>query len=71
MKKRAGDYKYPNIIMEMARNGDTFDKLAIILEITKQTVLKKMYGKNEWTIGEIETLCDYYHKDYYELFKGE
>lgn len=69
MKRKASDYKYPNIIMEMARNGDTFDRIADLLGITRQTVVAKLNGKSDFGIGEIETLCKYYKKDFYELFK--
>lgn len=71
MKRKASDYAYPNIIIEMARNGDTFEKLASLLGITRQTILAKLSGKSDFGIGEIETLCKYYNKNYYELFKGE
>ena len=71
MKKKAGDYKYPNIIIEMARQGDTFEGLSQILDITRPTLIAKLFGRSEWSIGEIETLCKHYNKDYYELFRGE
>lgn len=71
MKRKASYYAYPNIIMEMTRNGDTFDRLATLLGITRQTIVAKMTGKSDFGIGEIETLCKYYNKSYYELFKGE
>jgi len=67
-KKR---YKYPNILAEMARHGDTQGTLAKIIGMTRETLKNKLYGRTEWTIGEIEKICIYYEKDYYELFKGE
>lgn len=63
------EIKYPKLEVEMSRNGDTQKSLAEILNITPQTVLKKLSGIREWTIGEIEIICEHYNKDYYELFK--
>lgn len=71
MRKKAEDYKYPSLVIEMARNGDTLETLGNLLEITRQTVRTKIEGKTDWTISEVEKLCNYYKKDYYELFKGE
>ena len=67
MKKH--EIKYPNLEVEMSRNGDTQKKLADLLNITQQTVSKKLAGKVDWTIGEIEIICEHYSKDYYQLFK--
>ena len=67
MKKH--EIKYPNLEVEMSRNGDTQKKLADLLNITQQTVSKKLAGKVDWTIGEIEIICEHYNKDYYQLFK--
>lgn len=63
--------KYPELVGEMAKRGETQKTLATLLGITNGTVSRKLSGQNEWTIGEIETLCKYYNKDYYELFKTE
>ena len=71
MRKKAEDYKYPSLVIEMARNGDTLETLGNLLEITRQTVRAKIEGKTDWTISEVEKLCNYYKKDYYKLFKGE
>jgi len=66
---RKHEIKYPNLEVEMSRNGDTQKKLADLLNITQQTVSKKLAGKVDWTIGEIEIICEHYNKNYYELFK--
>lgn len=71
MKKKESNFKYPCIVGEMAKHGDTQEALGDVLGITRQQVRYKLIGKYEWTISEIEKLCDYYKKDYYELFKGE
>jgi len=66
---RKHEIKYPNLEVEMSRNGDTQKKLADLLNITQQTVSKKLAGKVDWTIGEVEIICEHYNKNYYELFK--
>ena len=64
-------YKYPEIVGEMAKHGDTQKSIAKLLGITYASVCRRLNGKSEFTISEIEILCDYYKKDYYELFKKE
>lgn len=61
--------KYPELIAEMAKNGDTQKSLAKLLGITYSSVCRRLSGKSEWTIGDIEKICEYYNKNYYELFK--
>ena len=53
----------------MARKGDSQKSLAKLLGIGTTTIYNKFYGKTDWTISEVEALCDYFGKDYYELFK--
>ena len=71
MESKTIKFKYPNILAEMAKNGDSKAKIAGILGISTNQLRNKIYGKYDWTISEIEKLCIYYEKDYYELFKGE
>lgn len=61
--------KYPELVGEMAKHGDTQKTLAKLLDITYSSVSRRLSGKAEWSISEIEKLCEYYGKDYYELFK--
>ena len=63
--------KYPNLTAEIVRHGDKYDDLSKLLGISNPTISKKMVGDHDWTMGEIEKLCDRYNKNYYELFKGE
>ena len=60
---------YPNLVGEMAKHGDNQKTIAKILDITHASVCRRLSGKSQWTIGDIETLCNYFNKDYYELFK--
>lgn len=60
---------YPELAGEFARHGKTQKDVANILGITDVSLSRKMKGKSDWTISEIEKLCDFFSKDYYELFK--
>lgn len=61
--------KYPAILNEMKKRGENQKTLAKVLGVSIATVSRKLSGKSRWSIGNVETLCDYYKKDYYELFK--
>lgn len=64
-------YKYSNLVKEMKKKKESQRSISRILGITENSVRNKLSGRNDWTIGEIETLCDYFKKDYYELFGKE
>lgn len=61
--------KYPELAGEMAKRGDTQKSLATLLGITYASVCRRLSGKSEWTISEVEKICEHYGKNYYELFK--
>lgn len=63
------EIKYPELLGEMAKHGDTQKSLAELLGITHSSVSRKLSGKTKWTIGDVEKICEHYGKDYYELFK--
>ena len=69
MKKK--ETKYPAIAAEMARYNHTQLDLGNLIGISREAVRKKLHGETEFTIGEIEAICNLYKKDYYQLFKGE
>lgn len=60
--------KYSGLRAEMAKNGHTQETLGELLKIPKSSVSRRLSGEIEWSIGEIETICKFYKKDYYELF---
>lgn len=60
---------YPNLVAEMARRGDTQKALANLLGLPDGSISRRLSGEIEWSISEIDKICDYYKKDYYELFK--
>ena len=66
MKREA---KYPKLRQEMKSQKETQKKLAELLGLTRGTISKKLAGKIEWSISEVETICEHYKKDYYQLFK--
>lgn len=66
MKK---EVKYPKILAEMMARKENQHTLAKVLKISQPSVGRKLSGEFEWTIGEIEDLCSYFGKDYYQLFK--
>ena len=61
--------KYPGLVSEMAKRGDTQGVLAKLLELPRESICRRLSGKIEWSIGEIDKICEFYGKDYYELFK--
>lgn len=60
---------YLELIAEMAKRGETRRSVAKLLGISNATISRKLSNETEWTISEIEKLCDFFGKDYYELFK--
>ena len=53
----------------IASSGETQKALAKKLGITERTMTYKMTGRRDFTISEVETICEHFKKDYYELFK--
>lgn len=63
------EIKFPNLLAEMARRGDNQGTLARLLKNTQAGISRRLSGKTDWQVWEIEKLCEYYGKDYYYLFK--
>lgn len=61
--------KFPNLVAEMARKGNNQLTLAKLLLNTQAGISRRLSGKTNWQVWEIEKLCEYYDKDYYYLFK--
>lgn len=61
--------KFPGLVAEMARNGDNQKTIAKLLGITSPNISTRFSGKVDWSISEIEKICDFYKKSYEELFK--
>ena len=62
---------YPVLVAEMKKHKETQETLGKLLGVNRMTICLKLMGKYDWTISEIDALCEHYKKDYYELFKGE
>ena len=63
------EVKYPNLVGEMARHGDTQRTIADLLNTSYNSIWRRLTGRTEWTISEIDILCEHYKKSYDELFK--
>ena len=59
---------YPNLVAEMARNGDTYGTLAELLDTSISAIGRKINGMVEWRKSEIDALCEHYKKPYDDLF---
>ncbi|MBR0473215.1 MAG: helix-turn-helix transcriptional regulator [Methanosphaera sp.] len=53
----------------MAKRGETQRTIAKLLEKSPQSISKKFNGRSQWSISEVDKICEHYNKDYYELFK--
>lgn len=60
--------RYPNLLAEMARSGDTYTIIAELLGISVSAVSRRLNGEVDWSKSEIDTLCEHYAKDYDYLF---
>ena len=61
--------KFPNLVSEMAKNGETQRDLAELLNLQQSAISRRLTGITKWTIDEVELICKHYNKDYNELFK--
>ena len=61
--------KYPNLLAEMARYGDTKLTLCELLGIKRTALWSRLSGETGWKMKEIDKLCERYNKTYEELFK--
>lgn len=52
---------------EMGINGDTKVKISKVLKCSRNTAHKKLTGKSQFTLSELERLAEYYGKprDYF------
>lgn len=61
--------KFPKLEAEMEKNKESQLAVAKLLNVSQPTICRKLAGETEWTIGEVDILCEHYKKDYYQLFK--
>lgn len=62
--------EFPEIVKQMKlRKEQLIDIVNLLGMKQKSQVSRRLSGEVEWTIGDIETLCDHYNMDFWELFK--
>lgn len=61
--------KYPNLAAEIVKNGDTNKSIANLIGINYNALWRRLTGRTDWSITEIEKICNYYKKTFEELFK--
>lgn len=66
-----GQYKYATLYQEMRKHKESQTKVGKLVGVNDLSIRKKLAGKTDWTISEIDILCKHYNMDYYELFKKE
>ncbi|MBQ7515382.1 MAG: helix-turn-helix transcriptional regulator [Schwartzia sp.] len=65
---RTANYKYRNLIAEMARNGDTLKTLSHKLGMNYQTLSARLQGKRNFELPEIYALLQLYNQPMEVLF---
>lgn len=63
-----GEKLFPNLRLEMKKHGDSILSLSFFLSCSPGLIQKKLLGKRDWGIYDIDNLCKRYNKDYYYLF---
>lgn len=59
---------FSGLLAEMAKYGDDQNSIADLLGLGSSAVSRRFSGEVDWSISEIDTICYYYGKSYYELF---
>lgn len=65
----AKDVKFPGLLAELARRGMNYEDFGKAIGHTRETINRKLTGAYQWTLEDIEKSCEFFGKDYYELFK--
>lgn len=63
--------RYPNLLAEIARSGESNSYVADLLGISPPSFSRRLKGEIEWSKSEIDTLCEHYHKTYDYLFSAD
>ena len=59
--------RFSGLKAEMARRGETNKILADLLEISESSMSRRLSGEVNFSVGEVEALCNHYEKNAYEL----
>lgn len=62
---------YPGLRASMSYNGDDTETLSKLLNISNDTVRRRLRGEREFDIGEILILTHRYGKTFEELFGSQ
>jgi len=61
---------FPEIVNQMQLRKENLNYLVNLLGMKqKSQVSRRLSGEVEWTIGDIEILCEHYNMDFWDLFK--
>lgn len=63
--------KYPEVVKQMKLHKQSLQDVADLLGISDRSVIRRLSGEVEWSIGDVDTLCRYYNIDFWKLFRKE
>ena len=64
--------QFPQLVKIMNERGETLKDIAKILgysQNSKSQISRRLTGEIEFTISDVEILCEHYNMDFWELFK--
>lgn len=67
--QNAQEFIFPNIAIEMTRNGDNLQTLSKKLGMSYQTLSARLKGKRSFELPEIYKLMEVYGKSFETLFE--
>lgn len=70
-KEKPKTYYFPNLRAEMARNGDRFEDVAKVLDISVPSLHRRLSNEISFDVEEIDLLCKRYNVPFEILFAKE
>ncbi len=61
---------YPVLVTKMREQQLTYKDIGNILNVSKQSVYRRLHGQANWTLREIIVLCQYFNTDIEHLFQN-
>ena len=62
--------EFPEIVNQMKLRGEKLlDMVKLLGYKEKSQVSRRLSGEIEWSLGDIEIICEHYDMDFYKLFK--
>lgn len=62
---------YKRLKSAMIMKGDDQKTLAELLDVSIPSISRRLSGDIDWSISEIETLCERYNMSFEELFEKD